>query len=213
MTQRMSETIMEARAAIVRGLVVSVDDSGPMQTVTVQTANGMTRSGIEVWQFAGLATAPVVAGSAVLLFAVGGDPGDMIALPPITPATRFGALAPGETTLYNSADGSRISFRSGGVCELRAYTSIWVDSDAVTVQAAGAVNVVAGTGATIQAPNVSVAASAIQLGGSTTVTGDLSVAGTISDSLRSLAADRALYDAHTHTITGVGVTGTPEPQM
>ncbi len=154
MTERLSEVIMELRGAAMRGLVQRVDDNGPMQLVDVLTHDGMLRTGIEVYQFAGLATAPIAAGAVVQLAAIGADPGDLIALPAVHPAARFGGLAPGEAVLYNLTDGSRVAIRNGGTIEILAATEV-----------------------KITVPNVTITASAT-LNGTLTVSGDVIVAGT-----------------------------------
>jgi phage gp45-like len=133
MSQHMSETVMELRGTAMRGLVQRVDDSGPMQVVDVLTHDGMLRTGIEVYQFAGLATAPVAAGAVVQLAAIGADPGDLIALPPVYPAARFGGLAPGEAVLYNLTDGSRVAIRQGGTIEILAATEVKISVPSVVI--------------------------------------------------------------------------------
>lgn len=195
--EHVRETIQEMRGGIARGLVTRVDDSGPMMLVDVQTASGLTRAGIEVYQLAGFACAPLAEGSVVLLLAVGADPGDLVALGPVVPAARYGNLLPGEAVIYNLSDGSRIAFRQGGACELRSAASILLESPTVTINAGG--------GATVTA-NVSVT-------GNVTVTGNVSVTGDISDSIGSMASMRAIYDRHNHTDAQGGTTGLPTPQM
>lgn len=133
----MSETVAELRGAFVRGVVLRVDDTGPMQLVDVQTHDGMIRAGIEVYQPFGDA-ACVGEGAVVLLAAVGADPGDFVAFPAVMPSARFGRLAPGERVIHG-ADGSRVAIRQGGAIDIRAAASITlkVGDTTLTVSAEG----------------------------------------------------------------------------
>ncbi len=203
MSEHTGEIVQEMRGIVARGLVVAVDDTGPMMTVDVQTQTGLTRAGIEVYQFAGFACAPVLPGAVVLLLGVGADPGDLVALGPVVPAARFGGLLAGEAVIYNLSDGSRIAFRQGGACELRSATSILVETSTVTVNASG--------GATVTA-DVSIVGN-VTLAGSATVLGNLSVAGNVSDSIGSMASIRSIYDAHQHADPQGGLTSTPSILM
>lgn len=195
--EHVRETIQEMRNLALRGLVLAVNDQGAMMTADVQTHDGLTRSAIEVYQFAGFACAPLVPGATVLLFAMGADPGDLVAIGPIVPAARFGGLLPGEAVVYSLSDGSRIAFRQGGACELKSAASILLQTQTVTINASG--------GATVTA-NVSVT-------GNATIDGNLSVTGNISDSLGSMASMRGEYNAHDHPDAQGGNTGLPTPQM
>jgi phage gp45-like len=142
MQDRLHEMTMELRGTVMRGLVQRIDDTGPVQTVDVQTHDGMLRTGIEVWQFFGLATKPPAVGSVVLLLANGADPGDLIALPPIAPALRFGQLADNETVLY-AGDGSRVAIRAGGTIDILAATQVNIVAPDVTLTASGSLTIAA----------------------------------------------------------------------
>lgn len=161
------------RGAVMRGLVLAVDDTGEMQMVDVQTHDGAIRARIEVYQPFGFASGPVAIGSAVLLLAIGGDPGDLVALPAITPSARLGNCAPGQTVLY-ALGGSQVSLTPSGAVIIAGATKIF-----------------------LQAPQ------------GVEVDGDLTATGNISDATRSMAADRVLYDEHTHP-NGAGSPPTPQ---
>jgi phage baseplate assembly protein V len=135
---RQSEQTMELRGASMRGLVVAVDDTGPMQTVDVQTHDGFVRSGIEVYQMFGVATCAPAVGSVVQLMAFGADPGDLVALPMITPALRYGGLAQGEVVLYDNT-GDRVALRNGGFVQILAASTIElaVGGTSVTLSSSG----------------------------------------------------------------------------
>jgi phage gp45-like len=125
MPHRLAETIQELRGTAMRGLVLAVDDTGDVQTVDVQTHDGMLRAGIEVFQPYGVATCAPSVGSVVQLAAIGADPGDLIALPPVCPAARYGGLQSGEVVLYD-AGGDRVALRQGGTVEVLGATSILI---------------------------------------------------------------------------------------
>jgi len=157
MKQRLSETVMELRGTAMRGLVLAVSDSGAMQTVDVQTHDGMIRSGIEVYQPFGMATGPIAAGSVVNLLAMGADPGDLVALPAITPGLRFGGLSPGEVVLYD-ATGDRVALRQGGIVDVLAATQVNL--------------VVGGVSIAMTAAGITITGN-VTLNGSLTATGDV----------------------------------------
>lgn len=124
------ELVGDFRGATVLGVVRAVNDTGQVQTVDVETHQGMVRAGIEVLQPFGFAGAPPAAGAICLLFAVGGDPGHMVALPIAAPGGRFGNQAAGEATMYGS-DGTRVSIRAGGIVEVWAGTEVIVHAPLV----------------------------------------------------------------------------------
>lgn len=168
MRHRVSELTMEVRGGAMRGLVQAVDDTGPMQTVTVVTHDGMVRSGIEVYQPFGLATNGVAVGSVVQLTAMGADPGDLVAQPLVTPGLRFGNLASGEVVLYDST-GDRVALRNGGIVQILAATQIELAVGAVTITATAA-------GVTVTVGGVSLAVTSAGVA----VTGNLIATGSIT---------------------------------
>lgn len=172
--------IADLRGVCMRGLVVGLNDAGQMQTVDVQTHDGATRTGIEVYQPFGIATAPPAVGSVALLLAVGADPGDLVAIVLVTPAARMGALDAGETVLYGMG-GARVAIGSDGSVEVMAATSVTISAPA---------------GLTVQ--------------GNVTITGSLNASGSVADGVRSMAADRTIYDEHTHP---GGASSPPSPQQ
>ena len=104
-----------------KGVVIAIDDTGPAQMVTVQTSAGAVHTA-EVIQPFGHATVPPINGCEAVVFGVGGDPANMVALL-INPARRFGNMAIGESVLYGRG-GSRVAIRNGGTIEVLAATLV-----------------------------------------------------------------------------------------
>lgn len=173
---------MALRGLVARGLVRVVNDGGAVQTVDVATHAGIERSGIEVLMPFGLAARPL-AGLTVLL-AVGGDQGDMVALPVADPAQRFGGLAAGETVLYD-AGGNRVALRAGGIVEVLAATKVIVRAPRCEIEAA----------------------DGCRITGDVEIVGSLVVSGQVSDAAGSMQEMRDTYNSHTHGGPG------PSPTM
>lgn len=152
----MNEIVFDARAMLVKGIVVAIHDEGAAQTVDVQTHDGAVYSGLEVIQgFGGASVAPAD-GAEALVIAIGGDPAHRMAIC-YNPAARFGGLQPGESVLYG-ADGSRVGARLGGVVEVLGMSLVKLQSPEIT----------------LQAPN------GVAITGPTTMTGDVGVTGTLA---------------------------------
>ncbi len=148
---------------LVRGLVVSVDDTGTAQTVTVKTHDGMIYRDIEVWMPFGFASNPPIDGAAVVLMAIGGDVGHYLALPVSAASRRFGNQANGEAVMY-AFDGTRVHCRAGGKVEIWGATEVTVHSKDVAITASGTITLNAGQ---------------IEIDGSLHVTGPINATGTI----------------------------------
>lgn len=173
-----SRTAGAIRGAAVRGFVVAVHDDGQAQTVDVETHDGVLRSGIEVAQGFGVGGhAP--AGAFVLLIALGGDQGDMMALPVSHPGYRFGALAPGQTALYD-ASGNRVLLLNNGIIEIHAATRVRIMAQDVRIEAPAGVTIV----------------------GDVTVEGSITATGNIADAAGSMQEMRDRYNAHAHSAAG-----------
>lgn len=160
------------RGQAVRALVLRIADDGETQVVDVQTHEGVVRGAIEVAQPYGLAAVPL-AGALTVVIGLGGDQGDMVALPVANPSDRLGGLAAGEVALYDAA-GNRVHIRAGGVIEVRAATRVLVRAPRVEIEAVNGVR----------------------------ITGDLDVTGEIRDRSdaggRTMSQMRNAYDRHGH---------------
>jgi phage gp45-like len=103
-------------------------------------------------------------------------------------------------------------------CAVNASESVTVTSPQVT--AVATVQVLLDTPLTTCTGNLAVAGGVSCLGtfgasgGKISTPGDIeSTLGNVSDSVRSIAADRGIYNGHTHPGDSGGVTGTPTPQQ
>ncbi|GGG31048.1 hypothetical protein GCM10010964_18740 [Caldovatus sediminis] len=181
----LTELAMALRGLAVRGLVVRVADGGQTQTVDVETHQGVVRSSVEVLQPFGLGSVPQGEGALAVLLALGGDPADMVALPLAHPSVRFGALAPGETVLYDAA-GNRLHFRNGSLCELKVGARVLVSTRRVEIEAS---------------------AEGLRITGDVEIVGNLRVSGEVEDHAGSMQEMRERYNAHGHP--GAGPPPTP----
>lgn len=117
-------------AGVVRGIVAravleATNDNGGSQTADVTVFKDVRRSGVEILQPFGVASrAP--AGGLALVFAIGGDQGDMVALMPGAPEHRFGGLAEGEVAIY-TAEGDFFHLRADGSATVKTSKSVDVE--------------------------------------------------------------------------------------
>jgi phage baseplate assembly protein V len=195
----------QLRALIATAIVLGIDDTGQVQTATVQTADGVVRSGIEVVQPFGFASNPPGDGATGIAIAVGGDPANIVVLPPGCAVVRFGGLAKGEAVMYGS-DGSRVAIRTGGIVEVRGATAVNVDTGTVTVNAPGGATVNAGGGVTVTAADGVTMNANLHVNGGIVATGDISDQG---GSHGTFGALRTAYDTHDHPDPQGGTTGVP----
>ncbi len=178
---------MALRGLVARGIVRRVDDSGETQVADAETHEGVLRSSVEVLQAFGVASAPPAEGATMLLLAVGGDQGDMVALPIACPGARFGNLAAGETVVYDAA-GNRLHFRNGGLVELKVAAKVLVQTKRVEIEAA---------------------AEGVKITGDVEIVGNLKVSGEVEDHAGTMQEMRDRYNAHGHP----GAAAPPSPLM
>ncbi len=156
-----AEDAASLRGQVVRGVVHGINDAGGSQALTVETHEGVIRTGVEVLQPYGLASKPAPGGLTVLL-AIGGDQGDMVALPPAG-GVRLG-VDDGEAALYTD-EGTRVHLRAGGLVEVAAATAVQV---------------------TVAGVRLRVSATGVEITGSLVVTGNISASGIVSDGAGNL---------------------------
>ena len=185
----------------VRGVVLAVNDAGEVQTMQVQTADGVLHAAVEVAQIFGMASMPPGDGAITHVMMLDGDPANLVALPPGCPSVRFGGLAAGEAVLYG-ADGTRVAIRAGGIVEVKAATQVIITAETASVTLTGAATLTAPGGVTVT--------------GNVQIDGDLIVSENISDlngTHGSLGTLRADYDIHTHVDSRGGTTTPPTPTI
>lgn len=131
------------RSLIMRGVSRSSADTGESQTIDATIGAGIERTEVEVIHAFGFASrAP--AGGAVVLLAVGGDTGDLVALPVAMPGMRLGGLAEGEAAIH-SIDGTRVHAKADGTIEVLASNKVTIRVGAAQITVEGdAVNVTLG---------------------------------------------------------------------
>ncbi|MFC5421023.1 phage baseplate assembly protein [Bosea eneae] len=88
------------RGIVARAAVRSTNDKGGSQTATVEVHRHVERTDVEVLGVSGVSSRPPPGGEAIVL-AVGGDQGDLVALPLQAPGNRMGGLEEGEVALHN----------------------------------------------------------------------------------------------------------------
>lgn len=131
------EQVNDQRAHIVRGVVLAVDDTGPLQTVDVKTHDGVHRTEIEVLLPWGLISNPPP-GAIAVVAAIGADPADMMALGVAHPGARAGGSAGGSIGLADNG-GNRVIITPGGQIGIVSATQITlsVGPTTMTITAAG----------------------------------------------------------------------------
>lgn len=173
------------RGLLVRGVVEAVDDRGPEQVLTVQGPYGQLRSAVPVLQPFGFSSHAPLDGAVCHLLQTGGDPADLVALPPANPAAaRLGGIAEGESVLYDSV-GQRVWLQGGRI---------------VRIDTVGALQVTVGGTQVLTVTETGVA-----------ITGDLTVSGKI-EAQEDVTAGGVSLEQHVHggVQGGSGTSGTPQ---
>jgi phage baseplate assembly protein V len=163
----MNEHIYDARAMIREATVVTVNDTGGVQTVDVVTAEGGVFAGIPVIQAWGFASKPPLSGLKAVLLCVGGDPANMRAILYST-GRRMGGLNDGEAVAYSN-NGARLAFRQGGTLQIAAGTAIEINAPNVTALTTGSISL----GGTVQVNGTVSAVGDIDLTGNIHATGSI----------------------------------------
>ncbi|RXT52924.1 hypothetical protein B6S44_19485 [Bosea sp. Tri-44] len=110
-----AETAHAYRGVVARAAVRSTNDKGGSQTATVEVHRHVERTDVEVLGVSGVSTRPPAGGEAIVL-AVGGDQGDLVALPLQAPGNRMGGLEEGEVAVHN-LKGDRVHVKKDGSIE------------------------------------------------------------------------------------------------
>ncbi len=176
------------RNAAAVGVVSALDDSGGAQTLNLSTASGVNRADVEVMTPWGFAASPPTDGMIALVFPLGGDAGNLVALAPSNPSARMGMLEVGEVAIYGG-DGSRVHVRQGGIVEIwggaqvnvHTLTSTINAPNGCTVNGPATVNGAATVNGPVTVSGDAVLKAALTVGGNATVDGNLVVLGTITN--------------------------------
>jgi len=153
------ETADSVRGMARRVTFKNVKDDGETQTASIEVADGIWRDDVEIMQPYGFASHVPEDGGLALAFAVGGDQGDMVVMPIGNPSKRMGKLNPGEVGFYNE-HGDKAIMTAGGALDIKTGATV---------------NIVTDTGVNITCTIVSINANLH-------VTGNITCAGTITDS-------------------------------
>lgn len=108
---RLWEIAQQLRGLVRRGVVMSTNDAGESQTASGTMYKGHDFADVEMMLPSGIASRPLPNGL-VLLFAIGGDGGDLAGLPVASPGNRLGGLDEGEVAIYSPRDGSRVHIKA-----------------------------------------------------------------------------------------------------
>lgn len=120
MLHMVKQAINGLRNLVGLGVISSLNDTGGAMTVNLATGSNVNRADVEVATPWGFSSSPPADGMITLVFSLGGDASNLMALHPGNPSARFGNLAVGESVLYG-ADGCRVHVRAG-VVEIWAPT-------------------------------------------------------------------------------------------
>lgn len=127
----LKEIVHAFRGIVSRAVVRSTNDTGETQTASVTTHRHVDRTDVEIAQPFGLASrAP--GGGLMVVFAIGGDQGDLVGLPVAAPGSRLGNLAEGETAIHN-AKGDRVHLKADGTIEVLSANKVVVKVKEATV--------------------------------------------------------------------------------
>lgn len=170
------------------GRVTFSDDSNSAQLLQVKLNDSETRDDTPRIAEFGLTSRPPD-GSDVLVVFLGGDRSKGVVVATAHQGSRPKGLLAGETMLYDLWGKSVYLTKAGGIVVEAQGAPVTVNNaTTVTINAADSVELVT--------PLLH-------------VTGDIVAGGNITDSVRSMAADRKLFNSHTN---GSGTT-TPSPQQ
>lgn len=173
-----------------RGRVKQVDDTKSVQLIQIEFGPLETRDKTPLVGHYGFAYNPPD-GSDVIVLCVGGDRDNAVALATNHQASRLKNLARGEVAMFHQ-DGRFVKLGAAG-------TVVEAGNKPIDVNNATLVTINASTKVRMVTPLLE-------------VTGNITAGGNITDATRSMAADRAKYNAHKHTgvQTGGGTTGTTD---
>jgi phage baseplate assembly protein V len=169
-----------------RGRVTTSNDTKTAQMLQVRLGAMETRDATPRLAEFGFTSAPPIGADVIVVF-VGGDRSNGVVIATGHQSSRPTGLQPGETMVYDLWGKSIHFTESGGIV-------IDAKNTAVTVNNATTVTINASTEVVMNTPLLH-------------VSGSITAGGDVSDQVRSMAADRVLFNEHTN---GPGTT-TPTP--
>lgn len=172
----MDETLAALRGLIQHGILHRVDDTGGVQVVDVETAEGVLRGSVQVVQTPGLASNPGTEGVTALVLAPGGDQGIPVVIITATGAG-LGNLGVGETAIYALDGSARVHVKPGGDVHVLAANKLTAECAEAEVTATGTVSVTCAEAEVTASGTATVAAPQIELQGTVNVIGTLQVNG------------------------------------
>jgi phage gp45-like len=121
-----------------RVTVKDIKDDGETQTASIEVADGVWRTDVEILQQYGISSSAPEDGAVGIALALGGDEGDMVLLPIANPSNRMGGLGKGDVGFYTKG-GDRVIGRASGGIEIAAASSIslTVGGVSLTIDSAG----------------------------------------------------------------------------
>ena len=171
-----------------RGRITTSNDTGSVQMLQLRMGAFETRDATPRLAEFGFTSRPPVGADVVVLFP-NGDRSNGVAIATGHQSSRPTGLQEGEVKIYDLW-GKSVTFTQGGGIVVEAKNT------AVTVNNATTVTINASTEVVMNTPLLH-------------VSGDITAGGNVSDSIRSMAADRSLYNEHGHPASSV--TTPPNP--
>lgn len=129
----MSKEVWDKIRGMARRVTVKdIKDDGETQTASIEVADGVWRSDVEILQQYGISSSAPEDGAVAIALALGGDEGDIVLLPVANPSSRMGGLGPGDVGVYNKF-GDRVIVRADGRIEMKAAASFTCEIGGVTL--------------------------------------------------------------------------------
>jgi phage baseplate assembly protein V len=174
---QLSRIWRRVQLAVGRGRITFSNDAGNVQALQVRLGQLETRDGTPRLGEFGHASRPPVGADVVAVFAAG-NRADGVVIATGHQASRPRGLAEGESQLYDLWGKSVYLTKDGGIV-------VEAKGTPVTVNNATVVTINASDSVVMNTPLLK-------------VSGNIEAGGDITDGVRSMAADRAIYDGHNH---------------
>lgn len=207
-----------------RAVVKLVYDDPKMQELQLALFAGEIRDHVERWEDYGICSHPFP-GAEALVLALGGSTDHSAVVKVGDRRYRLTALAEGEVALYDD-QGQVVHLKRGKQIHVYGCDQLTADVAVETTITCPLIKAIATTKVLCDTPLVECSGNLVVAGGITcsgtfgasggkiSTPGDIeSSGGNVSDSTRSMAADRGIYNGHTHPGDSGGSTGAPTQQQ